>query len=128
MTPQQNIFTDFAERPDLIAIGFTFVRSEHRAKMPPDNGVPATETVWASPDDPKALLEYRRQEREGKEPGAALFIYEGSLTLLIRPEWREVRWFTEYVEGLAREIHHEGPKNFFAAMVPVGNAMSVSAS
>ena len=99
---------------------FEQIPREHRLKKPPHNGTEATFTVWATPDDPAALVQYHHQEAQGREPGAAIFLYEGSLTLLIRPEWKQVGWFRQYVDDLAGQIEHEGPENFFAAMVPLG--------
>lgn len=98
--------------PDLLVMGFVFVRPEHGG----DESGP-TVTVWGRPDDPQTLAQVQHQESQGREPGALFIISTGSLAVDLQPEWRAVGWFTEYVNGLARQIQREGPERFFRAML-----------
>ncbi len=110
----------FTGRPDLLVIGFVFVKPEYRAGLSNDDAAAATVTLWGRPGNPETLNQVKHQESQGREPAALILITAVAVEVQLMEEWRSTDWFKEYVEGLAKDIHHEGPENFFAAMVPLG--------
>ncbi len=109
----------------LLLIGFVLVKPKHRAELPRDRTA-ATVTLWGHPGDPETLKQVHHQQATGREPAALLLIFPSSLEVRLSPQWRQVRWLTEYIAKLAKQIARQGPEQFFTAMLVASTPVTAS--
>ncbi len=103
-------------RPDLVALGHVFARSDRRE---------GTQTLWAEPGvDPMADI--RAAEAAGLEVAALVFAFEGEVQVVVNHDWKPVRWLMRYVEQLAREIWDARGLDGFLAQQADGQRLGAS--
>ena len=94
-------------RPDLRAIGVILVRS----------GREETDTLWCDPDTDPAPL-FAMASEAGNPVAALILVGERDVMAYLDASWQRVSWFTQYVEGVTREIHQQGLEAFLRWVMP----------